>query len=35
VWDKLGSGAYISDLYTDLPKAAQPELVAGLPSCER
>jgi hypothetical protein len=33
VWDKLASGAYVSDLYLDLPKNAQPALVAGLPSC--
>jgi len=34
VWDKLGSGAYISDLYTDLPKSTQPALVDGLPACQ-
>jgi predicted DNA-binding transcriptional regulator AlpA len=33
VWDKLGSGAYISDFYTDLPKEQQPTLVDGLPAC--
>ena len=33
VWDKLASGAYVSDLYLDLPKNTQPALVAGLPSC--
>ena len=33
VWDKLGSGAYVSDLYVDLPKGPQPALVDQLPSC--
>jgi predicted DNA-binding transcriptional regulator AlpA len=33
VWDKLGSGAYVSDLYLDLPKGAEPALVARLPAC--
>ncbi|HEX9338053.1 MAG TPA: hypothetical protein VF892_19305 [Pseudonocardiaceae bacterium] len=33
VWDKLGSGAYVSDLYLDLPKGAQPALVDQLPAC--
>lgn len=33
VWDKLGSGAYVSDLYVDLPKGTQPALVDQLPAC--
>jgi predicted DNA-binding transcriptional regulator AlpA len=33
VWDKLGSGAYVSDVYLDLPKATQPALVDQLPAC--
>jgi predicted DNA-binding transcriptional regulator AlpA len=33
VWDKLGSGAYVSDLYLDLPKGTEPALVARLPAC--
>lgn len=33
VWDKLGSGAYVPDLYVDLPKEAKPGLVAQLPAC--
>jgi hypothetical protein len=33
VWDKLGSGAYVSDLYVDLPKGATPALVDQLPAC--
>ena len=33
VWDKLSSGAYVPDLYTDLPKSTKPALVSGLPAC--
>jgi hypothetical protein len=33
VWDKLASGAYVADLYVDLPKGAQPALVDQLPAC--
>jgi hypothetical protein len=33
VWDKLGSGAYVSDLYVDLPKGSRPALVNQLPAC--
>lgn len=33
VWDKLGSGAYVSDLYVDLPKTTSPALVDQLPAC--
>jgi len=33
VWDKLSSGAYVPDLYTDLPKGNTPTLVDGLPAC--
>ncbi len=33
VWDKLGSGAYVSDLYVDLPKGSRPALVDQLPAC--
>jgi predicted DNA-binding transcriptional regulator AlpA len=33
VWDKLGSGAYVSDLYVDLPKRPSPALVDQLPGC--
>ena len=33
VWDKLSSGAYVPDLYTDLPKGTTPTLVDGLPAC--
>ena len=33
VWDKLGSGAYIPDLYLDLPKGPRPGLVDQLPAC--
>ncbi len=33
VWDKLSSGAYVPDLYTDLPKGNTPKLVDGLSAC--
>lgn len=33
VWDKLSSGAYVPDLYLDLPKQPQPALVDGIPAC--
>ena len=33
VWDKLASGAYVSDLYVDLPKSTSPALVDQLPAC--
>jgi len=33
VWDKLGSGSYVSDLYVDLPKGTAPALVDQLPGC--
>jgi hypothetical protein len=29
----LGSGAYVSDLYLNLPKDTEPALVAQLPAC--
>jgi hypothetical protein len=33
VWDKLISGAYVADLYVDLPKGPRPALVERLPAC--
>lgn len=33
VWDKLSSGAFVPDLYTDLPKGRSAQLVDGLPAC--